>query len=773
MAHVKRGRALRPPIPGMRRTLAIGVALLLALGGLNHLLANGVWWVVSSAVAVFVLGATAGVRAATRRPLLPVAGGAAALLLTVTLFFAADTAVLGLIPTFDTVARFGELLASGAASIQEQGVPAEPVPGILFILSVAAGLVAMALDAFAIVAKAPALTGIPLLAVVAAPGFINPEYTDPIYFVLTAAAWMLILYVSSSRTQPAVATVVGGVAVVAALVVPIALPPVATIDAGASGQGYATGLNPIVDLGEDLRRDSPVLAVTYTTTSEDRQYLRMATLDDFADGAWQPSIGSGDRSSNPEDIAPAPGRDGDVAVVTTTTTLKVGNVRGRWLPVPYAPRSITGLVGTWVWDPETLNVRTERSSVRGQEYVVTTEAAAPTSDQLRAADPAVSDDLLRYLEVPDTLPANVAATAAAATAGATTNYDRAIALQSFFRGGDFTYSEEAPVENGYDGTSAAVIGTFLDERRGYCVHFSSAMAAMARTLGIPARVAVGFTTGTEVDNQTTGDEEYRVTTDELHAWPELYFDGVGWVRFEPTVGRSNVPEYNPAVLDDPTTPDIDESTAAPSSTTAPQDVAPERDDSGAVTGEQAAAGPNWNAIILSIAAIALLGALAIPAVARVARRRARVRELAHHGTVIGAWDEVRDTALDLGWRLTDSETPREFAARLTTSRDDRAFAATGPIGGSPIDGPVAIAALERLRRAVERESFARAGAGAASGGRAASGAEASAATTADLREVLSALRGGVDRGVRLRAALAPASVLARWFAVGARLTGQG
>jgi len=767
MAQVRRGRALRPPIATVRRTFAIGIALVVALGGLNLLLANGVWWIVSSIVAVITLAAMAAVRAATRRELLPLVGGPVALVATTTLFFAADTAVLGVIPTFDTVGRFGDLLASGAVSIQEQGVPAEPVPGILFILSVASGLVAIALDAFANVAKAPALTGIPLLAVVAAPGFINPDYTDPIYFVLTGAAWLFVLYVSSSRAQPAVAVVIGGVAVVAALVLPIALPPVVPVDTSASGEGYATGLNPIIDLGEDLRRDSPVLAATYTTTSEERQYLRMATLDDFEEGAWQPSIGSGNRSLNPEDIATAPGRDAEVAVSTTTTNIKIGNVRGRWLPVPYAPRSVTGLVGTWVWDPETLNVRTERSSVRGQEYVVTTEAADPTSDQLRSADPIVQADFERYLRVPETLPENVAATALAATAGAETNYDKAIALQSFFRGGDFTYSEEAPVENGYDGTSAAVIGTFLDERRGYCVHFSSAMAAMARTLGIPARVAVGFTTGTEVDNQTTGEEEFRVTTDELHAWPELYFNGVGWIRFEPTVGRSNVPEYNPAVQDDPATPDIDESTAAPGSTGAPQDVAPERDDSGGAAGSEADTGPNWNAIILSIAAVALLAVLAIPAIARVVRRRARVHELAHRGSAVGAWDEVRDTALDLGWRLTESETPREFAARLSSSRNDREFAATGPIGGSPIDQPEAVAALERLRSAVEHESFARAGDGRASG------AEAAGATTADLREVLAALRGGVDRGVRLRAALAPASILARWFAVGVRWTGQG
>ena len=771
MAQVRRGRALRPPIPTVRHTVTIGVALLIALGGLNQLLANGVWWVVAGVVVVVVLAAAAGVRAATRREVLPVAGGALALLATLTLFFAADTAILGVVPTFDTVGRFGDLLASGSASIQDQGVPAEPVPGILFILAAAAGLVALALDALAIVAKAPALTGIPLLAVVAAPGFINPDYTDPIYFVLTGAAWLLVLYVSSSRTQPAVAVVVGGTSVVAALVLPIALPPVAPVDSNATGQGYTTGLNPIIDLGEDLRRDSPVLAVTYTTSSAERQYLRMATLDAFEDGAWQPSIGSGNRSLSPESIATAPGRDPEVAVITSTTNMKVGNVRGRWLPVPYAPRSVTGLVGTWVWDPETLNVRTERSSVRGQEYVVTTEAADPTSDQLRSADPIVSEEFERYLELPESLPESVAATALAATAGAATNYDKAVALQSFFRGGAFTYSEDAPVDNGYDGTSAVVIGRFLDERRGYCVHFSSAMAAMARTLGIPARVAVGFTTGTETDNQTTGEEEYRVTTDELHAWPELYFDGVGWVRFEPTVGRANVPQYNPAVLDDPATPDIDESTAAPVPTGAPE-VAPERDDSGGVAGSPTDTGPDWNAIILSAAALALLGVLAIPAIARVVRRRARVHELASRGSAIGAWDEVRDTAFDLGWRLTESETPREFAARLSSSRNDRVFAATGPIGGSPIDEPAAVAALGRLLSTVEHESFARAGGGGSSGV-GASGAVSTGGTTADLRAVLAALRGGVDRRVRLRAALAPASVLARWFAVGARWTGQG
>jgi len=769
MAASRRGRTLRPAIPTLRPSLAVAVAVVVALGGLNQLLVGAVWWLLSGVVAVLVVVAIGTVRYGTRRPIVPTVAGAAALLVVLTLFFAADTALLGLVPTPATVGRFGELLASGGYSIQQQGVPATAVPGILFILAVGAGLVAIAIDAFTVVAESPALAGIPLLAIVAAPGFIDPAFTDPFYFVLAGAAWLFIVYVSSPRTQPGVAFGIAAVAVVAALVVPLALPTVEPVENAAAGEGYATGLNPIIDLGDDLRRPDPVTALTYTTTSDDRQYLRMATLGDFTDDAWEPTVGSGDRDTDPEQIATAPGRADDVAVVESTTTVSMGNVRGRWLPVPYAPTSVTGLVGTWVWDPETLNVRSERSTVRGQDYIVTTQAADPTSDQLRAADPVVTGALQNYLELPETLPPIVAQTAASVTAAAATNYDRAIALQSYFRGGEFTYSEDAPVENDYDGTAPAVIGQFLEQKSGYCVHFSSAMAAMARTLGIPARVAVGFTTGTEANNAATGEEEFTVTTDELHAWPELYFANVGWVRFEPTVGRTNVPEYLDAAVDDPATPDIDESTATPAPTAAPEDVAPDRDDTGDASNSQGQAGPNWNAIILGLAALAVLAVFAIPAVARVVTRRRRVRDL-RHGSALGAWEEVQDTALDLGWQLTDSETPREFAERLSVDRDAREFGATGPIGGSPISTADAVAALERLRRAVELESFARAGGGAG----ATPGAGTSAAVSAaDLHAVLHALRAGVDRRVRLRAALLPASVLARWFAVGARWRNQG
>jgi hypothetical protein len=754
----RRLRMKRPPIPTLRLTTAAMLAVLVALGGLGRLLDGIGWWLLSAAVVVAVLGVTAVVRSASRRTAAPLAAGALTLLLALTLVFAADTAILGVVPTAGSFERFADLIASGTASIQEQGVPATAVPGILFILAAAAGVVALSIDAFVFVARTPALSGVPLLLVVAAPGFVDPGFTDAVFFVIAAAAWLLLVYAASSRTQPGVALGVGAVAIVTALVVPMVLPQVEPIDSSSLAEGYSTGLNPIIDLGDDLRRSDPVLALSYSTDAEDREYLRMTTLDEFTEGEWQPRVGSGSDENDPEEIPPAPGRDPAVPVLTSESTIQMGNVRGRWLPVPYAPTSVTGLVGSWVWDPETLNLRTSRSSVRGQEYTVTSELATPTSDQLRAVDPAVAPEFAQYLEVPDTLPAIVAEEALAAVEGATSNYDKAVALQQYFRGGDFAYSEDAPVEGDYDGTSAEIIGTFLEERSGYCVHFASAMAAMARTLGIPSRIAVGFTAGALAETDESGEEQYEVTTDDLHAWPELYFDTVGWVRFEPTVGRSDVPVYPSAAIDDPATPDVDESTAPPVAPETPVDPEAEAQDPDDSSNPTTARAFDWTSVVLGLSGLALLVVLLIPAMNRIGRRRARMHALRAGGTVLGVWDEVRDTALDLGWRLSDAETPREFVARLTLPADSDSFSESAPIGGTAIGNPEVVAALERLRAAVERESFASAGA------RGSAVSEHEAVTPHDVHAVLRALRGGVDGRVRARAALAPTSVLISWFA---------
>ena len=99
-------------------------------------------------------------------------------------------------------------------------------------------------------------------------------------------------------------------------------------------------------------------------------------------------------------------------------------------------------------------------------------------------------------------------------------------LQQWFRsGGGFTYS----TENARGSGMRAIRDFLLENKSGYCEQFATGMALMARIAGIPSRVGIGFLPG-----QSGKDGQYTVRMHDMHAWPELYFQGTGWVRFEPT-----------------------------------------------------------------------------------------------------------------------------------------------------------------------------------------------------------------------------------------------
>ena len=117
------------------------------------------------------------------------------------------------------------------------------------------------------------------------------------------------------------------------------------------------------------------------------------------------------------------------------------------------------------------------------------------------------------------------------TRGQSTFYGEAVALQRWFtESGKFTYSlnvHQPP-------TAKALINFLTKDRRGYCQQFAFAMAVLARLLDIPSRVAVGYTEGSPI-----GHDRWDVRTSDAHAWPELYFQGAGWLRFEPTPSGSD------------------------------------------------------------------------------------------------------------------------------------------------------------------------------------------------------------------------------------------
>ncbi|MBB5618701.1 transglutaminaseTgpA domain-containing protein [Microcella frigidaquae] len=738
-----------------------GVALLAvaaAVTGFSAILDEGLWGPTVLAVAAVAVAAAAITRRLVRRWAAVWAAAAAlvAALLALTLLFAADTALLGIVPLPGTAARFAELIAAGELSIAEQSIPAAADDGIRFLMALGLAGLAIMVDGVLVHSRRPAFTAVPLLGILAVPIVLAPGALPVLSVLATAAAYLLALALhrpaaSGGAAAAGRAMSVAAAVLVAALLVPPLLPPV-VVGSGLPGVGIAglvTGINPVLELGNDLRRDTPVEVLRYTTDAGGGLYLTLSHLADFEGQTVQPVVGG--EAIVPGRVGPPLWLGDDVATRTIDTTIQLQNVRSRWVPLPAAPVEITGLSGSWVVDPQGITVGAVDGTFRGGTYDVESLVAEPTPEQLRVAT--VSEEGLdRYRVLPPELEPFVVDTAAAIAANAEgpSPYDQARALQRFFTSGDFEYSEEAPVEFGYDGTGADIVAEFLRVRAGYCVQFSTAMTLMARSLGLPTRLAVGFTPGTR-NPEVPG--EYVVTTDNLHSWPEIHFDGIGWVRFEPTPSRGATPAYasddvpapgeEPAI--DPETGEPIEPTAAPSSPADPAaSDAPDPDASDAADpldlidggSDGTLDGPSAGGLVagsadarpLAAALLALLVLLlAVPGVWRAIRRAHRRRS----PDALDRWRELRDTARDLGLAAEETSTPRALA---------EAWAARW------VADPAALAALAAERAALEQRAY------AAPRGRAAA---------ADIAVLLAALRASAPRWRRALAVVAPVSLLDR------------
>lgn len=732
MAQSERERA-RERVANWRTAGLLWAGVVVASASLTAVLEDLSWWFVVILFAGLVLSAPAIARSFTKRWWVPPIAGVGTFIALLTLFFVPRTAVLGIIPTVETFESLGELLTLAQQSIQTQGVPANAVQPIVYVLCLGIGLIAIAMDCFTFWVKVPALAGIPLLVLILVPSIIDSRINDPFFFALTALAYLALLLSTARQPATRTAAALTVVAIVGALIVPAALPAVTpTGSNNGPSDAVTTGVNPIINLGNDLRRANPTEALTYVTDAGSGLYLKLSTLEDFAGREWQPTSVEADPDNSVEEFGPPPGLTTAVVSTAVVTEVSVGNILGRWLPVPYPATSIDGLRGEWAWEPNGLAVRSETANMRGQEYEVQSQRLRPTEDQLIAAGTVLPDGMELYLGVPEDLPEIVGATAAQVVGTASSNFQKAMALQAYFTGGQFEYSEEAPVELGYDGSGAEILGEFLETKAGYCVHFASAMAAMARTLDIPSRVVVGFTPGSEVTNEAGQIVEYRVTTDDLHAWPELFFEGVGWVQFEPTPGRGIAPDFSPPPVDDPATPDVDESIPNPTTTRTPTStptglpIDEEEAPGAAAVGSGGGINP-WTFVAAAGVLLVLLSPLAV----REAQRQRRLAIVVKGESVVPAWEEIRATVRDLGDVASDTATPRMLAADLRSV-----------LVGSDLE------ALDRLRQAVEQESFA---------------AHRSEATASDVRRVVSGLRRSYSRRERFMATFLPRSVFGSWW----------
>ena len=658
--------AARPvrPKPVWPMSVAVLLGLATAFSGLMPIFDDPSWWFVSIGVAAFATITIMGVRALSRVRWLPPLLGLAVLVIALTFSFAPGRGYLGFIPSPDAFAVFSTLIADGSKSIADQAIPAEPVSGIVFMLTIGAGVLAIVLDFVAQIAKRPALVGIPMLGLLLVPTFFAGGVGDPFAFFLASGAYLGVLYLGLGEVRAGGALGVGATAVAAALIVPLLLPPIAPPEAAESRGGFAVGINAFITLGENLRRPNITRVLTYSNDQDVPQYLTVAVISDFTGTRWEPDEPTYNAENFLLGIGPTPGLTGAIKTDALTTSIDIVNMGGNWAPAPYAPSSITGLDGNWSFDSETLSIQSPNLSVRGEQYVVENQEVNPTVEQLQQSNTSYDAGLDPYLELPSDLPDLVSQTALEVTADAATNYDKAYALQQYFVGGQFEYSEVAPVKEGYDGTSAQVVSRFLTAKSGYCVHFSSAMALMARSLGIPSRIAVGFTPGEYTKGTDDKPNFYEVTTENLHAWPELWFDGIGWVRFEPTPGRGISPSFNRDNVgtpsSGPTAAPTTTPTSAPSATPTPTPSATNPDIDSVVVDSPDQTVPRIVVGILAGVAIVVLLLPLVPIVVRSVRRQRRYWRVRRRGSALDAWAELNDTAIDLGWQ-TGSLTPREFA----------------------------------------------------------------------------------------------------------------
>ena len=564
----------------------------------------------------------------------------------------------------------------------------------------------------------------------------------------------------SSQALWSSARKIGVTATGLAVVVPLLVPTVTVslfdgLGDGPGGDGDSVSLsNPMTTMRRDLLRGTDVELVRVTTDDPDPSYLRLTVLDRFDGDAWRPSGRSIPSTQRAEGLVPRPpGLDAGVERETHSWRIDVTpEFESRWLPTPYPVTRITAS-GDWRYDRRTLDFISAASGqdTAGMSYALDALRLSPTAPQLADAGPAPATVFGPMTEIPE-LPPAVTDLALDITADAPTKFEKAIALQRWFRvDGGFQYSlERAP-----GGDSLEELEDFLLEgKTGYCAQFATAMALMGRSLAIPSRVAVGF-----LRPSGDGTNNYVSSSHDLHAWPEMYFDGIGWVRFEPTTGvrAPSVPQYTRQDIN-PTSP------SAPTTSAAPQPGQLNRFDQPSASAAAGAGGGDGGVdlglLLASAGALAVAVLLALmPRALRTWLRRRRWEGATDPARLAEAcWAELRDSALDLGIVWDDSVTVRSRAKALLASfgrpgADDDAFARQELRGADA--NPEAARALDRLVRLVELARYARAVPPSA--------AEVGAAR-ADVDVCVEAMHAGASRQSRTRATWLPASLVAEWSA---------
>ncbi len=698
------------PAPGLGLEVAVLASALVGAVAVGRMVRGGwtgpaTWPLLATTVTGVVV-----VALLARRPHLPRAATASVGVIAVVLV-AVGTSVGGAtwfgVPQGRTASRIDHALHGVRSVTTGWHWPLASVTGVVLLAALVSGLAGV--TSRAVLGhpaqpdqppSRPAAALVPTLVLVAGSGLASPDagaVALAVGFVAVAGATLALgepeVGVEWGRRPTRRATrrlLVGLLVAEAAILGGAALGGRSAGSAGGSGAGGTvspTGLQLATDLVGLEQRDAKVVMFRARTPSD--SYWQVGQVTVWNGEGWGPDAATLEAlGSSTAPPLGAPGRAALSAGSSQSQVTMAGLVT-RLLPVPPDTRSIQPRRAGTV---TTVGVIAPRPTRAGVQYQ-TTSAQAPTGAariEAAAGDPTIGlDSATRTQDTSVPIDASVLrGRAQQIAAGATSPLEQAEDLVDYFHSGRFQYQVAAPPP--VPAGSGDPVLAFLDSTRtGNCETFATAFALLARSLGLPTRVAIGFTGGTRAPDGST-----VVRGGDAHAWPQVHLGSAGWVSFEPTPQLPGnqlappdviaaTPATTPATAATTTTaaptttrpapgvaPPSSAPTGAATTTAAPTTTSASTETTGPATTVAGApigrsTGPGgWSGWLVALAVVVVSG------LGVVLWRLAAIRRRRHRGTatpadpVVAAYDQAVAPLSDSRWARRPAQSPSAHSRQL-------------------------------------------------------------------------------------------------------------
>lgn len=471
------------------------------------------------------------------------------------------------------------------------------------------------------------------------------------------------------------------VALVAALVASAApfvdsSDPVLLREAYEPGEQLQVDLSPLATVGSAAKNsDNVAFSVEVDRVPEAPLRMRVEVLDQFDGVRWTSA------SEFVEAGSSVPPVDGSEPVRSTEVRQQVElrDYDSQFLPAANRPVKLEAPLAAGVRvDPVTgVLVVTDPEAAEGLSYEVTSLVPVTDGEVLPNSGVGTGPDAKRAVDFSYQLPPQATEVGSAVMSSASTPFEQVALLMAFFGNDervddpskhDFEVDPTRPTQLSADRISSFIVGAEPADRVGPPQLFAAAFTALARSRGLPVRIAVGYDLGQELRPGTP----VEVGPAQLTAWSEVAFDGAGWVAFEPGPDSTDAP---PPPEEEQINAAVEEASGQNQSN--PDGPGPENPNAG--NGDETSGIPGW-AVFVFLVVVACGAAVAIPVVAKARRRRQRRHAATPAERVTGAWQELIDRFVERGLTGREEMTPRDVASVSGSMVDGDPVPEVQPLG---------------------------------------------------------------------------------------------